>query len=198
MQSCIWIVHIILLTRHFFFFGSLCSSQCMKLRLCVCYPGICNLQRKKGHRSSWGECNVALFPHGKWEPPPQKNRSKHNSSSKTLKPLISLISHVTWEGMLMRNCLMIYCDCCFKRLALVACALFPLCLSREGTLKAGDRVLSIDGMPLNREKHADALTMLMQSGQEALFLIEYDVSVMGEHTHTGNMWRHGRAAMLWG
>uniref|UniRef100_H3BY09 Glutamate receptor interacting protein 2a n=1 Tax=Tetraodon nigroviridis TaxID=99883 RepID=H3BY09_TETNG len=49
---------------------------------------------------------------------------------------------------------------------------------REGTLKAGDRVLSIDGMPLNREKHADALTVLMQSGQEALFLIEYDVSVM--------------------
>ncbi|XP_053281426.1 glutamate receptor-interacting protein 2 [Pleuronectes platessa] len=49
---------------------------------------------------------------------------------------------------------------------------------REATLKAGDRVLSIDGMPLNREKHADALTMLMQSGQEALFLIEYDVSVM--------------------
>lgn len=59
-----------------------------------------------------------------------------------------------------------------------------LCFSREGTLKAGDRVLSIDGMPLNREKHADALTMLMQSSQEALFLIEYDVSVMGEHTHT--------------
>ncbi|XP_040927360.1 glutamate receptor-interacting protein 2-like isoform X3 [Betta splendens] len=49
---------------------------------------------------------------------------------------------------------------------------------REGTLKAGDRVLSIDGAPLNREKHADALTMLMQSGQEALFLIEYDVCVM--------------------
>ncbi|KAM7411700.1 hypothetical protein PAMA_021605 [Pampus argenteus] len=49
---------------------------------------------------------------------------------------------------------------------------------REGTLKAGDRVLSIDGMHLNREKHADTLTMLMQSGQEALFLIEYDVSVM--------------------
>lgn len=43
-------------------------------------------------------------------------------------------------------------------------------------------MLSIDGMPLNREKHADALTVLMQSGQEALFLIEYDVSVMGEQT----------------
>ncbi|XP_029576080.1 glutamate receptor-interacting protein 2 isoform X2 [Salmo trutta] len=49
---------------------------------------------------------------------------------------------------------------------------------REGTLKAGDRVLSIGGMPLNREKHADALTMLMQCSQEALFLIEYDVSLM--------------------
>uniref|UniRef100_A0A674MVM0 Glutamate receptor interacting protein 2a n=1 Tax=Takifugu rubripes TaxID=31033 RepID=A0A674MVM0_TAKRU len=49
---------------------------------------------------------------------------------------------------------------------------------REGTLKAGDRVLSIDGMPLNREKHADALTVLMQSSQEALFLIEYDVSAV--------------------
>ncbi|XP_076022380.1 glutamate receptor-interacting protein 2-like [Genypterus blacodes] len=54
---------------------------------------------------------------------------------------------------------------------------------REGTLKAGDRVLSIDGMPLNREKHADALTMLMQSSQEALFLIEYDVSVMEAVQH---------------
>uniref|UniRef100_A0A6Q2XER9 PDZ domain-containing protein n=1 Tax=Esox lucius TaxID=8010 RepID=A0A6Q2XER9_ESOLU len=49
---------------------------------------------------------------------------------------------------------------------------------REGTLKAGDRVLSVDGMPLNREKHADALTTLMQCSQEALFLIEYDVSLM--------------------
>uniref|UniRef100_A0A3Q2CX84 Glutamate receptor interacting protein 2a n=1 Tax=Cyprinodon variegatus TaxID=28743 RepID=A0A3Q2CX84_CYPVA len=48
----------------------------------------------------------------------------------------------------------------------------------EGTMKAGDRVLSIDGMPLNRERHAEALTMLMQSGQEALFLIEYDVSAV--------------------
>ncbi|XP_061618545.1 glutamate receptor-interacting protein 2-like isoform X4 [Phyllopteryx taeniolatus] len=54
---------------------------------------------------------------------------------------------------------------------------------REGTVKAGDRVLSVDGMPLNREKHADALTMLMQSSQEALFLIEYDISVMEAVQH---------------
>ncbi|XP_051913738.1 glutamate receptor-interacting protein 2-like isoform X2 [Hippocampus zosterae] len=49
---------------------------------------------------------------------------------------------------------------------------------REGTIKAGDRILSLDGTPLNRETHADALTVLMRSGQEALFLIEYDISVM--------------------
>ncbi|CAL8325372.1 unnamed protein product [Merluccius merluccius] len=49
---------------------------------------------------------------------------------------------------------------------------------REGTLKAGDRILSVDGLPLTREKHADAITTLMQSSQEAVFLIEYDVSVV--------------------
>uniref|UniRef100_A0A8C7IJN7 Glutamate receptor interacting protein 2 n=1 Tax=Oncorhynchus kisutch TaxID=8019 RepID=A0A8C7IJN7_ONCKI len=54
----------------------------------------------------------------------------------------------------------------------------PHLFTREGTLKAGDRVLSIGGKPLHREKHADALTMLMQCSQEALFLIEYDVSLM--------------------
>lgn len=126
---------------------------------------------------------------------------------RVLQPFISFILHLTWEGTLMWNCLMIYCDWCLNACMSILCwsplfffffsHLFPLlCVSREGTLKAGDRVLSIDGMPLNREKHADALTMLMQSGQEALFLIEYDVSVMGEHTHTGNMWRHGRAMLL--
>lgn len=93
----------------------------------------------------------------------------------------------------MWNSLMIYCDAPLSSLYWSPLFYFFLSLSlsllpspsREGTLKAGDRVLSIDGMPLNREKHADALTMLMQSGQEALFLIEYDVSVMGEHTHGG-------------
>ncbi|GAA6110337.1 glutamate receptor-interacting protein 2a isoform X1, partial [Tachysurus ichikawai] len=49
---------------------------------------------------------------------------------------------------------------------------------REGTLRAGDRVLSVNGVALNRRKHADALTLLMQSSQEAYFLIEYDITVM--------------------
>lgn len=90
----------------------------------------------------------------------------------------------------MWNCLIIYCDWCTIACKSILCWLFMFCFlffvypSREGTIKAGDRVLSIDGMPLSRERHADALTMLMQSGQEALFLIEYDVSVMGEHTQT--------------
>uniref|UniRef100_A0AAY4DTB2 PDZ domain-containing protein n=1 Tax=Denticeps clupeoides TaxID=299321 RepID=A0AAY4DTB2_9TELE len=49
---------------------------------------------------------------------------------------------------------------------------------REGTIKAGDRLLSANGAPLNTHKHADALTLLMQSSPESSFLIEYDVSVM--------------------
>uniref|UniRef100_A0A3B1JLV7 Glutamate receptor interacting protein 2a n=1 Tax=Astyanax mexicanus TaxID=7994 RepID=A0A3B1JLV7_ASTMX len=49
---------------------------------------------------------------------------------------------------------------------------------REGTLRAGDRILSVNGVALNRQKHADALTLLMQSTQEAFFLIEYDITVM--------------------
>ncbi|XP_057212069.1 glutamate receptor-interacting protein 2a isoform X2 [Triplophysa rosa] len=49
---------------------------------------------------------------------------------------------------------------------------------REGTLRAGDRVLSVNGVALNRQKHADALTLIMQSGHEAFFLIEYDIAIM--------------------
>ncbi|XP_048102601.1 glutamate receptor-interacting protein 2a isoform X1 [Alosa alosa] len=49
---------------------------------------------------------------------------------------------------------------------------------REGTLRTGDRVLSVNGVALHTHKHADALTTLMQSNQESFFLIEYDVSIM--------------------
>ncbi|KAJ8257948.1 hypothetical protein GJAV_G00191490 [Gymnothorax javanicus] len=49
---------------------------------------------------------------------------------------------------------------------------------REGTLKAGDRVLRVDGVPLHSASLADALTVLSQCGQEALFHIEYDVTVL--------------------
>ncbi|XP_056279545.1 glutamate receptor-interacting protein 2 isoform X2 [Pseudoliparis swirei] len=49
---------------------------------------------------------------------------------------------------------------------------------REGSLRAGDRLLSVDLLPLNSEKHGDAVTTVMQSGQEAVFLVQYDVSVM--------------------
>ncbi|XP_076860098.1 glutamate receptor-interacting protein 2a [Brachyhypopomus gauderio] len=49
---------------------------------------------------------------------------------------------------------------------------------REGTLRVGDRLLSVNGVALNRQKHADALTLLMQSAQESCFLLEYDITVM--------------------
>lgn len=53
---------------------------------------------------------------------------------------------------------------------------------REGTLRPGDRLLSVDGVPLHNANHSDALSMLAQCGQEALFQIEYDVTIMGEST----------------
>ncbi|KAI1900020.1 hypothetical protein AGOR_G00067910 [Albula goreensis] len=49
---------------------------------------------------------------------------------------------------------------------------------REGSLKTGDRVLSVDGLPLHSSSHSDALTALAQCGQEALLQIEYHVTVM--------------------
>ncbi|GAB5574013.1 glutamate receptor-interacting protein 1 isoform X9 [Prionailurus iriomotensis] len=50
---------------------------------------------------------------------------------------------------------------------------------REGTIKPGDRLLSVDGIRLLGTTHAEAMSILKQCGQEATLLIEYDVSVMG-------------------
>lgn len=49
---------------------------------------------------------------------------------------------------------------------------------REGTLRPGDRLLSVDGVPLHNCSHNEALSLLAQCGQEALFQIEYDVTIM--------------------
>uniref|UniRef100_A0A8C7JHK8 Glutamate receptor interacting protein 1 n=1 Tax=Oncorhynchus kisutch TaxID=8019 RepID=A0A8C7JHK8_ONCKI len=49
---------------------------------------------------------------------------------------------------------------------------------REGTVKPGDRLLSIDGIRLHGTSHAEAMSILKQCGQEATLLIEYDVSIM--------------------
>ncbi|XP_041114214.1 glutamate receptor-interacting protein 1-like isoform X6 [Polyodon spathula] len=49
---------------------------------------------------------------------------------------------------------------------------------REGTIKAGDRLLSVDGIRLHGTSHAEAMSILKQCGQEATLLIEYDVSMM--------------------
>ncbi|XP_053724688.1 glutamate receptor-interacting protein 2 isoform X3 [Synchiropus splendidus] len=55
---------------------------------------------------------------------------------------------------------------------------------REGTLRPGDRLLSVDGVPLHNANHSDALSVLAQSGQEALFQIEYDVAIMDSLANT--------------
>ncbi|XP_076027121.1 glutamate receptor-interacting protein 2 [Genypterus blacodes] len=54
---------------------------------------------------------------------------------------------------------------------------------REGTLRPGDRLLSVDGVPLHNASHSDALSVLAQCGQEALFQIEYDVTIMDTVTN---------------
>lgn len=63
------------------------------------------------------------------------------------------------------------------------CTTCPLCLcvSREGTIKPGDRLLSIDGIRLHGSTLTEAMSILKQCGQEATLLIEYDVSVMGQY-----------------
>ncbi|KAM6895365.1 glutamate receptor-interacting protein 1 [Xenentodon cancila] len=49
---------------------------------------------------------------------------------------------------------------------------------REGTIKPGDRLLSIDGIRLHGSTLSEATSILKQCGQEATLLVEYDVSVM--------------------
>ncbi|XP_068611137.1 glutamate receptor-interacting protein 1 [Brachionichthys hirsutus] len=49
---------------------------------------------------------------------------------------------------------------------------------REGTVKPGDRLLSIDGIRLHGSSLSEATSILRQCGQEATLLLEYDVSVM--------------------
>ncbi|XP_039198194.1 glutamate receptor-interacting protein 1 isoform X1 [Crotalus tigris] len=53
---------------------------------------------------------------------------------------------------------------------------------REGTIKPGDRLLSVDGIRLVGTSHNEAMGILKQCGQEATLLIEYDVSVMDSVT----------------
>ncbi|XP_073087199.1 glutamate receptor-interacting protein 2 isoform X12 [Manis javanica] len=48
---------------------------------------------------------------------------------------------------------------------------------REGSLKVGDRLLSIDGIPLHGASHTTALATLQQCSHEALFQVEYDVAI---------------------
>lgn len=51
---------------------------------------------------------------------------------------------------------------------------------REGSLKVGDRLLSVDGIPLHRASLTAALATLRQCSHEALFQVEYDVAIPGE------------------
>lgn len=56
----------------------------------------------------------------------------------------------------------------------------PALPCREGSLKVGDRLLSVDGIPLHGASHTAALATLRQCSHEALFQVEYDVAIPGE------------------
>ncbi|KAG0423772.1 hypothetical protein HPB47_000464, partial [Ixodes persulcatus] len=49
---------------------------------------------------------------------------------------------------------------------------------REGTIKAGDRLLAVDNVNLNSASLNEAMAVLKQVDKQALLTIEYDVSVM--------------------
>jgi len=52
---------------------------------------------------------------------------------------------------------------------------------REGTLKVGDRVLAANGVSLMQRTLSQALNFLRDvPDDEVAFLVEYDVSVLGE------------------
>ena len=59
--------------------------------------------------------------------------------------------------------------------------LFLVQLSREGTLKVGDRIVSVDGISYANFSHIEAVNALKMANRDALFRIEYDVSIMGEY-----------------
>lgn len=49
----------------------------------------------------------------------------------------------------------------------------------------GDRLLSIDGIPLHGASHATAIATLQQCSHEALFQVEYDVATPGTFRSDG-------------
>ena len=54
-------------------------------------------------------------------------------------------------------------------------------ISREGTLKVGDRILMINAVNGSQKSLSDAFLLLARPQTNVHLLVEYDVSVMGEH-----------------
>lgn len=101
--------------EYFTFTLCLCSVPCMKPRL---WHTLCMVSSKQKRPllilRRMQHCTFSSEEKKKKKARASKRRSKHNSPSKTFRPLISFIPHLTWEGTLMWNSLMIYCDCCLN------------------------------------------------------------------------------------
>jgi len=58
--------------------------------------------------------------------------------------------------------------------------------AREGTLKVGDRILAVNGFSLIQRSLSQALNYLRDvPDDEIAFLVEYDVSVLGQCVSVG-------------
>lgn len=60
----------------------------------------------------------------------------------------------------------------------------------------GDRLLSIDGIPLHGASHATAIATLQQCSHEALFQVEYDVATPGTFRSEGESRGKKRSQLL--
>lgn len=56
---------------------------------------------------------------------------------------------------------------------------------REGTMKIGDRVLAINGINVGGATLQDAYNLMKQCRGTTLFLIEYDVAIVGRMSSKG-------------
>jgi C-terminal processing protease CtpA/Prc len=54
---------------------------------------------------------------------------------------------------------------------------------REGTLKIGDRILAINGINVSGATLQDAYNIMKQCRSTTLFLIEYDVAIVGKNSN---------------
>lgn len=186
-------------------FASACAQSTALSCGCDTYRA-CYLQSKKA--TAHPEANATLH-FSPWNLRVPIHWSKHNSPSKTFRTFISFILHLTWEGTLMWNCLMICCGWCLNAcMGILSWSpgfyFYPLC--PFVFLQRGH----VEGWRPSIEYRRDAFKQREARWRFDHAYAEWPGSSVPDwvwrlcygwahtHTYTGNMWSHGRAALLWG